>query len=75
MIDKIKVFAGDHLITSEYTECGSQECHKYEFDEIELEEFAQLIIRECMAVNAEFIGHRIGEIDLDIVYKEHFGIQ
>ena len=34
---KIKELVRDHLITSEYTECGSQECYKYEFDETEYE--------------------------------------
>ena len=48
MNEKIKTFARDHLITSEYTECGSQECHKYEFDEIELNQFVDSIIRECI---------------------------
>lgn len=40
-----------------------------------LEYFAELIVRECMTINNQFVGHRIGEIDLDIVYKEHFGVE
>lgn len=39
------------------------------------EKFAELIVQECMKINNQFIGHRIGEIDLDVVYKEHFGVK
>lgn len=41
----------------------------------EIEKFAELIVRECAKVNNQFIGRRIGEIDLDMVYKEHFGVE
>lgn len=37
--------------------------------------FAELIVNECSKVNNQFIGRRIGEIDLDMVYKEHFGVE
>ena len=40
-----------------------------------LQELAELIVRECSKINDQFIGRRIGEIDLDIVYKEHFGVE
>ena len=36
--------------------------------------FAELIVRECSKVNNQYVGWRIGDIDLDMVYKEHFGI-
>jgi hypothetical protein len=39
------------------------------------EKFAELIVRECSKINNQFNGYRIGEIDLDIVYKEHFGVE
>ena len=39
------------------------------------EKFAELIVAECSKVNNQFIGHRIGDIDLDMVYKEHFGVE
>jgi hypothetical protein len=38
-------------------------------------EFAELIVKECSKINNQFNGYRIGEIDLDIVYKEHFGVE
>ena len=41
----------------------------------EIEKFAELIVQECAKVNNQFIGRRIGEIDLDMVYKEHFGVE
>jgi len=44
----------------------------YEFNK---EKFAELIVRECSKLNNQFIGRRIGEIDLDMVYKEHFGVE
>lgn len=37
--------------------------------------FAELIVNECSKVNNQFIGRRIGEIDLDLVYKDHFGVK
>jgi hypothetical protein len=37
--------------------------------------FAELIVKECSKINDQFVGRRIGEIDLDIVYKEHFGVK
>ena len=69
---KIKTFARDHLITSEYTECGSQECHKYEFDEIELEKFAELIVRECVNI----VENCDGDVDYArYLMQKHFGIE
>ena len=37
--------------------------------------FAELIIKECSKVNNQFVGRRIGDIDLDMAYKEHFGVE
>ena len=48
MNEQIKKLAKDHLVRDERTESGWQECHKYEFDESELEKFAELIIKECL---------------------------
>ena len=39
-----------------------------------IKEFAKLIIMECSKINNAEIGRRIGEIDLDILYKDHFKI-
>ena len=39
------------------------------------EKFAELIVRECSKVNNQYVGWRIGDIDLDMVYKEHFGVK
>ena len=74
MNEKIKELAKEHLITSEYTECGSQECRKYEFHPKELEEFVQLIIQECANVELYWLSEQdrkgvAGKI------KEHFGIE
>ena len=44
----------------------------YHFDK---EKFAELIVRECSKVNNQYVGWRIGDIDLDMVYKEHFGVK
>jgi hypothetical protein len=40
-----------------------------------LQELAELIVRECSKVNNQYVGWRIGDIDLDMVYKEHFGVE
>ena len=39
------------------------------------EKFAKLVIEECMRLNNIYAGRRIGEIDLNLVYKEHFGLK
>ena len=77
MNEKIKTFARDHLITSEYTECGSQECHKYEFDEVELEKFAELIVLECIEVghNAFLNDNSTVPIFPSNQIKQHFGVE
>ncbi len=43
--------------------------------EFNKEKFAELIVRECSKVNNQYVGWRIGDIDLDMVYKEHFGVE
>lgn len=45
------------------------------YQKFSTEKFAELIVRECMDLNNQFVGRRIGEIDLDVVYKEHFGVE
>ena len=39
------------------------------------EKFAELIVKECSKVSNQYVGWRIGDIDLDMVYKEHFGVK
>lgn len=39
------------------------------------EKFAELIVRECAKVSNQYVGWRIGDIDLGMVYKEHFGVE
>ena len=63
-------------------ELAEQATRKYDrlgddipFAQPDLEVFAELIIRECMNVNNQFVGRRLGEIDLDVVYAEHFGVK
>ena len=70
MNNKIKELAKDHLITSEYTESGSHECRKYEFHPEELDEFVQLIIRECADVAADHDA-----LDIYEEIREYFGIE
>lgn len=41
--DDILHMAREHLVKSEYTEFGWQECHRYEFDDDELVRFAALV--------------------------------
>ena len=74
MNERIKELAKDHLITSEYTESGSQVCHKYEFDEIELEQFAELIIQKCLNITGQFEKSTIGASITEQI-KEYFGVE
>ena len=41
--DDIIRMAREHLVKSEYTEFGWQECHRYEFDDDELLHFAAIV--------------------------------
>lgn len=36
--------------------------------------FADWVVRECMHINNSTEGQR-GEIDLDVLYKDHFGMK
>jgi hypothetical protein len=69
MNERIRELAKAHLVRDEYTESGWQECHKYSFDEDELEKFAELIVRECID-KAFHNGHP----DLEFLLK-HFGVE
>ena len=80
---KIKELVRDHLITSEYTESGSQECYKYEFDDIELTQFVDSIIRECIesiqatSVESVALDRTIMEnmcLTINDI-KKHFGVK
>ena len=54
--DDIIRMAREHLVKSEYTEFGWQECHRYEFDDDELLHFAALVAaheREACAKECE----------------------
>lgn len=68
--------AKEYLITSEYSESGSQVCHKYEFHPEELEKFAQLIIQECADVARQ---HCLLKADrsymIHTAIKQHFGVE
>jgi hypothetical protein len=43
--------------------------------QLNVDKFAECLLKECMELNNQFVGRRIGEIDLDLVYKEHFGVK
>ena len=46
----------NHLVTTQHTEFGWQECHQYELDENEVKHFIELIVKECIKT-LEFHGH------------------
>lgn len=49
MNDKIKRITQEHLINSEYTEFGWQECHYYLFHPDEMENFVSQIVKDCIS--------------------------
>jgi len=78
MNKRIQKWLKNHLVRDEYTEFGWQECHRYEFDENEIKEFTELIVRECMEqlnisnVPAPIsLGLNLGRVAI----KEHFGVE
>ena len=91
MNERIKELAKAHLVREEHTEFGWQECHQYSFDEDELTEFAELIVRECATAcdnigkearqewKAKYIPHDDGRSDgayeCRAAILEHFGVE
>lgn len=69
IVDKLWGEALDKAVPETYSTLSMDQVEKIK------QVFAGLIIRECAKVNNQFIGRRIGEIDLDMVYKEHFGVE
>lgn len=72
MNSKVKEFAKNDLIQSEYTEFGWQECHYYQFDSNELQKFAELIIEECIQV---VHANTDDSIKVALAIETHFGIE
>jgi hypothetical protein len=71
MNEQIKKWLKNHLVNSEYTEFGWQECHRYEFDEDEIKEFTKLIVKECAKVASDYDGaHYVGT-----AIEQHFGVE
>lgn len=77
MNERIESWLKNHLVKSEYTEFGWQECHRYEFDDVELKEFAELIVKECMSIAQEYDGAKLGGPGLIIAMRieQHFGVE
>lgn len=68
----IKKLRNKSMQTHCYSDCDGDNNYGVELNELQ---FAKLIIAECTKLNNQFIGHRIGEIDLELIYNEHFGIK
>ena len=88
MNERIKELAKEHIVYERFTQCGeSIDEVYYEFYPEELQEFAELIVRECIAqleigkkcdpyTGELFICERNDNIDYEIdVLKEHFGVE
>lgn len=75
MNDRIQKWLENHLVRCEYTEFGWQECHRYEFDEHEIKEFSQLIVKECVdCLNPLSRNHSMVGAAQDTI-KEYFGVE
>ena len=75
MNERIKELAKAHLVHEEYTQMGWQECHKYEFDEDELTEFAELIVRECAEYASTCVTDPTRSYLIHKAIKQHFGVE
>lgn len=71
MSSVIKNLQKKSMQTYTYSDIDGDNNRGVELNELQ---FAKLIIQECMKLNKQFIGQRISEIDLDMVYKDHFKI-
>lgn len=67
----IKALQKKAMQSYRYSDCDGDNNYGVELNELQ---FAKLIINECIKLNNQFIGHRIGEIDLEVIYKDHFKI-
>ena len=73
MNERIQKWLKNHLVRDEYTEFGWQECHRYEFDENEIKEFTELIVRECVEV-VKWTPSQFPNDEYVKNIQEHFGV-
>ena len=75
MNERIKELAKHHLVRDEHTEFGWRECHKYEFDPDELEEFAQLIVEKCAGIIESQDVDPSFKLRMSWAVKQYFGVE
>ncbi len=82
MNERLQEFVKDHLVHSEYTEFGWQECHRYELDTEELEKFIKLIVIECDNIMEKYsYANMESDAWVEMItmmqkdLKKHFGVE
>ena len=71
MNEHIKALAKEHFCSTEFNDGTVHEC--YEFSEVELAKFAELIVKECINT-VDSLELSIGPF-VTAVIKEHFGVE
>ena len=69
MKERIKELAKQHFLRDIRTENGWEDYPHYEFNEDELEKFAELIVKECCQKL-----ENDGMVEVAMEMKEHFGV-
>jgi hypothetical protein len=76
MNERIKELAKEHIVYERFTQCGeSIDEVYYEFYPEELQEFAELIIRECASVFEGVYTDQQRPERIDTRIKKHFGVE
>lgn len=72
MSDLIKILFDKATETYTYTDCDGCNNRGRRLNELT---FAKLIIDECVKVNKQFPDYKIGELNFEAFYKEHFKLK
>ena len=75
MNERIKELAKQHFLRDIRTENGWEDYPHYEFNEDELEKFAELIVRECAGLAEDGFDDELDGQEICDRIKQHFGVE
>ena len=73
MNERIKKLAEQHFVRIEFERGGVHEC--YEFSMEELEQFAELIVRECGVALSPMLRDMVSRGQAYDLIRKHFGVE
>ena len=73
MNEHIKALAKEHFCSTEFNDGTVHEC--YEFSEVELANFAELIVTECGVALSPMLRDMVSRGQAFDLIKKHFGVE